>query len=290
VTPNTLPPPPAIRSRLLVAVFAIAIVAALHFYGFATWAGDVWASRHQPYDFPIYREATTHLFDGQLYEWSTTTDRSYIYPYSPVFAWLFVPFAIAGIEVWWGLHLACVALIPNWTIRVAVLLSWGFWMDTWEGNVTAFFMLAGYWAVRGNRWGGWAFLILALLIPKPQFLAGLIWLLWREPSYRKGFVGIVLGLGLLTLATGYAFDWLAALPGASHDVDNPYQFLPSRIIGAWWLLIGIPLGLWLIRKDHPGWAGLAMSLYAGAPQLLLLTMERRLPWWLWPTARSRSRP
>lgn len=267
-----------------VTLFVSAVV--INFVGIGLYIADIVRLGHGPWDFPNYQIATTHLFDGRMYDWGN----GYVYAYSPLFAWLMVPLAALGIIFWWGLHLACVALIPNWSIRLAVLLSWGFWMDTFEGNVTSFFMVAGYWAVRGNRVGGWAFLILTLLIPKPQFLAGVIWLLWREPAYRKGFAMIAVVLGLLTMASGYAFDWLTTFTGASMDVDNYYQFLPSRLIGVWWLLLGIPLGLWLIWKDHPGWAGLSLSLYAGPPQLLLLVMERQWPRWLWPTARSRSRP
>lgn len=256
------------------AALVVGVLVVINFAGIAWYVGDIIRIGHGPWDHPVYVEATTRLFDGTMYEWGN----GYIYPYSPVFAWLFWPVAQLGIIPWWGLHFACVALIPSWTWRIVILLSWGFWMDTFEGNVTVLFMLAGYWAMRGNRVGGWAFLIMSLLIPKPQFLAGMIWLLWREPAYRKPFALLLPVYAVLVLATGYGFEWLAALPGGSHDIANPYQFLPSRVIGVWWLAIGVPLGLWLIWKDRPGWAGIAMSLYAGPPQLLLLVMERDWSW------------
>ena len=257
-------------------LFSMCVAITANFAFLAGYVGWVIAHQGGPFDYPIFAEATTRLFDGTLYQWDA---HGYIYPYSPLFAWLFVPFATAGIYVWWALHFVCVALIPSWPWRIAILLSAGFWMDTWEGNVTAFFMLAGYWAVRGNRLGGWAFLVLSLLIPKPQFLAGMIWLIWREPAYRRPYFLVVVPVyAALVLATGYGFEWLAALPGSSHDIGGPFNFLPSRLIGPWWLLLGLPLGAWLIRTDRPGWAGIAMSLYAGPPQMLLLVMERDWAW------------
>jgi len=259
------------RRLWLAALVALAFAVNLAFLvGYAIWV--VQRGGH-PFDYPIFAEASTRLFDGTLYQWDT---HGYIYPYSPVFAWLFVPFAAMGIWVWWALHFLAVALIPSWPWRLAILVSAGFWMDTYEGNVTAFFMLAGYWMVRGNRWAGWAFLVGTLLVPKPQFVIIAAWLVWRNREYVKPLVWIVPVYALLVLATGYGFDWLAALPGASHDIDSPFQFLPSRIIGVWWLAIGLPLAAWLAAKDHPGWASIAGSLYAGAPQLLLLTTESPL--------------
>lgn len=251
-----------------------AVLLVLNFAGLAWYVADIIRIGHGPWDFPVYAEATTRLTDGTLYDWGN----GYIYPYSPLFAWLFVPFASLGIIVWWGLHFACVALIPSWPWRIAILLSAGFWMDTFEGNVTAFFMLAGYWMVRGNRWAGWAFLVGSLLVPKPQFFAGCLWLVWKRPEYRRPLLWIVPAYALAVLATGYGFEWLAALPDSSHDIANPFQFLPSRVIGIWWLTIGIPLGVWLLWKDRPGWAGIAISLYAGPPQLLMLVMERDWRW------------
>lgn len=272
---------PGLQERNGPWVALMAVVVLANFAGLAWYISDVIAIGHGPWDFPAFAEATERLTDGRLYEWGD----GYVYPYSPVFAWLFVPVAALGIIPWWGFHLACVALLPGWPLRLAVLLSWGFWMDTFEGNVTAFFMLAGFWMVRGNRWAGWAFLVGTMLIPKPQFVVIAAWLVLRHQEYRKPLLWIVPVYALLVLATGYAFDWLAALPGSSHDINNPYQFLPSRVIGVWWLAIGIPLGLYLISRNRPAWASIAMSLYAGPPQLLLLVTERD---WGWLLRRSES--
>jgi hypothetical protein len=240
--------------------------------GYAIW---VMERGGHPFDYPIFSEATTRLTDGALYQWDT---HGYIYPYSPVFAWLFVPFAWAGIYAWWALHFVCVAVIPSWPWRIAILLSAGFWMDTYEGNVTAFFMLAGYWMVRGNRRAGWAFIVGTLLVPKPQFVIGCAWLAWRHPEYRRPLLWIVPLYALLVLATGYGLEWLGAIGGAGHDVENPFQFLPSRLIGPWWLAIGLPLATLLAWRGHPGCAGIIGSLYAGPPQLLLLVIEKDWNW------------
>jgi hypothetical protein len=256
------------RTAALAVVVGVAIAA-----NFAFLVGYIlWVNAHQggPFDYPIFVEATSRLTDGSLYRWDL---HGYVYPYSPVFAWLFIPFATAGIWVWQAMHLLTVVLIRNWPIRTLVLLSVAFWMDTWEGNVGAFFMLAGYWAIRRNRLGSWAFIALCLMIPKPIYLPALVWMLWRQPENRVRFVVLLVIHTALVLATGYAFEWLQALPGASHDIFGPFNFMPSRVIGWWWWPIGLALSAVLVLKDHPGWAGATAALYGGTHIPLMLVME-----------------
>ena len=278
--------------KRLLGLVVMAAVVALNFYFLAAWLP--WAIRHGPWDYPIYVEATTRLTDGTLYDWGG----GYIYPYSPVFAWLMAPLAAlgsVGFALWRLAHVLAVLTIPSWPIRVALLLSWPFLNDTWEGNVNTFMAVAGYWAMRQSRVGGWAYIAFAIVIPKPILIPGLVWLLWQEPSYRKGFVALLaLHVGAV-FATGYAFDWLPALFGATHDMNADYNFTPSAVIGWWWALICLPVAAFLTWKGRIGWASLSMNVYAaGVAFLMWLIMEKRWPWWLTPpgirTEASAPRP
>lgn len=265
----------SIPPRRLVGIAIIAAAAGLSIYFLAHWLP--WAIEHGPWDFYIYRIASMRLFDGTMYEWAD----GYIYPYSPVFAWLFAPIGALGIWFWRLLHVVAVMTIPSWTIRLVVFASWPFINDTWEGNVNTFMAVAGYWALRGNRAGGWAYLTLAILIPKPIMLPGLVWLLWKEPTYRRGFVALVALHVIGALATGYAFEWLRALPGATHDMNDWYNFTPSVLIGWWWAPIGLAIGGWLTWKGRIGWASVLMVAYAaGTGHFLWLLLERSWPDWL----------
>ena len=268
-----------IRTRSQVAgVVIVAVFIALNFYFLAAWLP--WAIRHGAWDYPIYVEATRRLSDGTMYEWAG----GYIYPYSPVFAWMMVPLAAlgqVGFALWRAAHVAAVLTIPNWPVRIAILFSWPFLNDTWEGNVNTFMAVAGYWAMRRSRVGGWAFLAFAVVIPKPILIPGLVWLLWQEPSYRKGFAALVVAHGVAVLATGYAFDWLPALLGATHDMNSTYNLMPSAIIGWWWAIIALPAAAWLTWRGRVGWASVVIVPYAaGATHLLWLLMERSWPRWL----------
>jgi hypothetical protein len=52
-----------------------------------------------------------------------------------------------------------------------------------------------------------------------------------------------------------------------------YNLGPSRWLGYWWLLAGVPLGAWLYWRGKVGWAGLAISPYVWSYYLLWT-----LPW------------
>ena len=281
---------PRIGDRWL-RLFGLVIISTavvLNFYFLAAWLP--WELKFGPWDYPIYTIASHRLFDGTMDHWGN----GYIYPYSPVFAYLMVPFAALGglgFALWRLLHVAAVLTIPSWPIRLAILLSWPFINDTWEGNVNTFMAVAGYWAMRKIRIGGWAFLAFAVVIPKPALVPGLVWLLWQEPTYRKGFAALV-GIHIAAvLVTGYALDWLPALLGATHDMNSSYNFMPSAIIGWWWMAIAVPLTAWLVWRGHVGWASVTVNPYgAGLAALMWLTMERRWPRWLLPPGVIHAHP
>ena len=254
----------------LLGLAILATYLALNLYFLTLWFP--WELRYGPWDYPIYTTAANHLFDGTMYHWG----RGYIYLYSPVFAWLMVPFAVlgpVGFLIWRAAKVVAVLAIPSWPLRILIFISWSFWMDVMEGNVAMFFLALGYWAARDRKIATWAFFALLVMVPKPIYAPLAIWILWRRPEYRIGFVALFVGHALLVLATGYAFDWLAALPGARQDMENVFNVMPSRLLGLWWWPFGLALAGFLVVRDHPGWAGIAASLYGGPGQELVLLFE-----------------
>jgi hypothetical protein len=102
------------------------------------------------------------------------------------------------------------------------------------------------------------------------------WLLWRQPGLRWPFVAMAAGVGALTLATGLTDEWLREL--LTHGARmNEWLFNvgPSRFVGTWWLLAGIPLAAWLTWKGRIGLASLAMSPYLLPYYLMFGLLEDR---------------
>ena len=210
---------------------------------------------------------------GELYEWLAPGDTyGYAYRYSPLFAWLMVPVTGFGIAAWRMLHLAVLALLP-WRLALLTLLTWPFWEDMWHANVMTFAFVFGYLALRGNRVAAAAFLVLAMMVPRPLMLPVLIWIAWRRPEWRGAGIAVAALMAAMTVATGLAVPFLDALSrsaGESYIGLNP---LPSRFIGFWWLVIGAPLGAWLVWRGRLGWASLAMSPYLWPYHGLMLLLE-----------------
>jgi hypothetical protein len=78
---------------------------------------------------------------------------------------------------------------------------------------------------------------------------------------------------LAVLLTGWGPGWLNALVLASHDVLGPVNIGPSRFVGSWWLLVGLPFAAWLTIRGHVGWASLCVSPYWLPYYLLMPVLE-----------------
>jgi hypothetical protein len=194
---------------------------------------------------------------GELY--AITGD--YAYRYSPLFAALLTVLVPLGVVGWRLLHVAAALALPNWPIRVVALVSWPFWYDVQTGNVLIFIVLAGAWALRGNRWGTGGFLLLTLLVPRPLMIPVAAWLLWKQPGWRWPLVFGAVAQLLIVAVLGWGNGWLATLLNASRDSLLPSNVGPSRFVGQWWVAIGIPLAIWLTVRGRVGWASLAASPY-----------------------------
>lgn len=222
-------------------------------------------------DWHTYVEAVARWGSPDLYQ---RTEWWYGWRYSPVAVPLFAPIAWMGETAWRLLHLVALAGLPGWR-RLVALASYPFWFDVHAGNILIFVAVAAYWALRGNRWGIGATLLIALLVPRPFMLPLVAWIMWKEPEWRWPFAAMFVVHAALVLASGYAFDWLALLlrVGGEEAALN-INAAPSALIGLWWMVAAVPLAAWAFWRGRPATAGLLLQPY-WLPYYLLMPLADR---------------
>jgi hypothetical protein len=152
-----------------------------------------------------------------------------------------------------------------------------------------FVLLAAAWALRGNPVATAAYLVLCALIPRPIMLPLLAWIVWQRPAWRWPLIGMVALVILTALPTGYLGDWIGSFSASgAKDIANDFNFSPSRFGGAWWLVIGVPLGVWLTLRGRIGWASMAISPYLLPYWIQMLGLELVRPGYSDSRATSRS--
>jgi hypothetical protein len=224
-----------------------------------------------PVDWQTFRALPEAITNGNLYALGTPVP----FVWSPVAAWIMAGAALVGYWPWLALHVAVVFLLRPWLLVGLVLISYSFWFDAAQGNTLTFSLVAGGCALRGNRLAALVYLGLLVLIPRPILLPLALWLLWQRPDLRLPFLALFVVHAGLVFATGYALPWLATI--AAYEPRWPGVAAgPTVLLGRWWLLIGIPLGVWLTWRGRLGWAGLAVSPYV-APQYLMWPLLELAP-------------
>lgn len=218
-----------------------------------------------PFDWSIFVEASARVDGRDLYADSAT----YSYRYSPVLANGLVALGWLGPEAWRLLHVVAALAMPTWSLRIVTLLAWPFWHDVETGNLLVFVLLPAAWALRGNRFAGFAFLALTLLIPRPLMIPVAAWLLWRDARYRLPFAAMAAAHLIAVVGTGWAEEWTAQLIGSAGATSSAHNLSPSRWLGVWWLAVGLPLAAWLTARGRVGLAALAVSPYL-LPQYVLM--------------------
>jgi hypothetical protein len=182
------------------------------------------------------------------------------FSYAPPMAYLFGLLVPIGFVGWLALHFAATAALPR-PLGAIAMLTFPWWWDLMAGNVMTFVVLFAAWALRGHAWAIGLTLIAAILMPRPLVIPLVLWLLWRHPQWRLRFVVIVGAVGLATIATGQAEDYLAVITRSGSDIANYWNLSPSRFLGLAWLPIGVGFAVVLFRRGRVGLACLAVSPY-----------------------------
>jgi hypothetical protein len=266
-------PPISLRLVLLLAVVAVLSVPN------AILLGEVFgfmATRDYVFDWWLFGEASARIGTGRMYDWGAPGQFNdiYDYRYSPLFAYVVTPFTWLGIWVWRALHVAALLLLPR-RLALLALIAWPFWLDVAHANVMTFAAVSGYLALRGSRWGTASFVVLALLVPRPLYVPLLCWIAWKQPGSRLLMLGIACAYALLTVMTGEAIPFLLSLTRGTELMGLEYNWGPSAILGPAWLIMGVPLGVWLTYRGNVGWAGIAISPHVLPYYLLALLWEVR---------------
>lgn len=240
------------RRAVIAAALILAVLA--NVIGLATIAVD----HARAFDWDNYVEAARRFPLGTLYDWQYP----YGFHYAPQVAPLLGLLAGMGITAWRLAHLAALAVMPSRMLTLLLLVSFPFWTDVNNGNLMVFVLLAAAWTCRGNPAATGIYLALCILIPRPIMLPLLAWVLWKRPAWRLPFAAMAIVVVLTAIPTGYLPDWIASFANSSaRDVSNAFNLSPSRFIGVAWLVIGIPLAVWLTFKGRLGWASMAISPY-----------------------------
>lgn len=259
---------PKPRWRLIFVALAVAVVTTPNAYLVARSMGIILAGL-PAVDWHHFVEAGRRVREGGLYDMSF----DYGFRYSPVLALVFGFIAPMGELVWRLLHVAAALALPTWPMRVVTLVSWPFWFDVEAGNVLVFVLLAGAWALRGNRAAIGAFLVMAILMPRPLMLPIVAWLLWRHPDWRVPFVGIFVLHAVAVWATGWGAEWVGVLGGSIDEVASPLNVGPSSFIGLAWAIIALPVTAWLTWRGRLGWASLLAAPYWLPYYLMMPVLE-----------------
>jgi hypothetical protein len=254
-----------VRVALLIAFVIVVVIVNVRF---AIWAAVI--ETPLATDWGIIERGAAMAGSSQLYELRRTST----FVWSPVAAHALQVIEPLGVWLWRVILVAGALAMPTWRLRLLVLVSWPFWTDWGNGNLLTLIFLSAVYAWRGSRIGTLAFLAFALLIPRPLLAPMGLWILWKRPEWRWRFAGMFVVHALLVLWTGLGPEWIRTLLRVGPELtDSIYNYGPSRVLGAWWLVIGVPVGVWLFWRGRVGWAGLAISPYVWAYYLFWLLPE-----------------
>lgn len=262
----------------------MATVGALFALALATLWYSFWTlmAYNGPTDWALFENAANRVAAG-LDPYVETDSRFHLaFRWSPLVAWALVPITMMPFWLSALLHIPALAGFRDWRVAALAGLSWPFLVELLAGGVMIFVALAAWWAYRGSRWGTAVFLGFAILIPRPLMVPLLVWLLWHRPGWRVPFaVALLVHAGVVVLL-GWHDEWIGRLLVSDLDIWNPMNIGPSRMVGAFWVPVGVLLAVILTWKGHLGWASLAISPYWLPPYLLMLVLE-------WPPLRRERR-
>lgn len=223
---------------------------------------------HFDRDWAIWDALPAALANGELYDLGLEIP----FAWSPFAAVIMAGASTMGIFPWGALHVAALALLRAPALVALTFVSWGFWTDLASGNVFVFVFVSAVLALRGNGPAALVYLTLLFLMPRPIQVPVALWLLWRMPLLRIPAAVIFVAHGLIVIASGYALGWASVLASLG---EVEWNIGPSRWLGVWWLVLGVPLAMLLTSRGRVGWAGLALSPYWIPAYLLMPLAELR---------------
>ena len=259
--------------RVLLAVVAATLLVLLNFYLF-TLTDWTMLRGGSGADWTIFGEAGRRAVEGgALY----AVEDNYAFRYSPVLAYLFWAIVPMGALAWRVLHVAAVGALALHDRRLALvtILSWPFWFDVEAGNLMTFVFVLAAFALAGRRWAIAAYLVAAVLVPRPLMLPIAIWLLWQHREWRWPFAALFVVHALVVAVTGWGPAWIGSLAASSAEIESVLNFGPSRLIGWWWIPIGLTAAIILTWRGRLGWASLAASPYWLPYYFLMPLLELR---------------
>ncbi len=198
----------------------------------------------------------------------------FAFRWSPLAAWLLVPFTAMGLLVWQLLHVAALAALPR-RLALIALVCFAFWVDVGMGNVVVFGFVLAYLALSRGRLFVVAFTVFALLVPRPLYVPLLIYLFLSRPEDRRSMLVASIGIVALTFATGWLPEWLNVLFTSGTDIANPTNMAPSRLIGLAWLPAAWVAAVIAYRRGRLGLASLLASPYWLPYYFVMLLLDLR---------------
>lgn len=223
-----------------------------------------------PMDWQTFSALPAAIADGTIYDLHDAAP----FTWSPVAAWIMAGVTMVGYWPWVVAHVAAVLLLRDVRLIGLVLVSYGFWWDTAQGNTLTFALVAGMLALTGSRPAALVYLGLFVLIPRPLMAPLALWLLWSDRSLLRPLAAMAVLHVAIVVISGYGLIWPAAV--LRYELPEGITIGPTALLGHWWLLVGIPLGLWLAWRGTIGWAGLAVSPYV-LPQYVLWPLLDLVP-------------
>jgi len=239
--------------RSILPIVILAVLAPLNFLGIWILAGSSQVGVAP--DFQEYAAALERFIAGDpLYvSWSK-------WRYSPVALLTMAPFISLGLAAWTTFHLLAVLLIRPWRLALLFGLSWPFWVDVVAGNTVTFVAVAGIVAMRGSRAAAYTYWWLTLVIPRPVQVPLAVYLAWKRPELRLGFIILTAVNLVLLLVVGQGAEWISyILARGAENTDAAFNIHPAADLGMLWLVIGLPAAVILTWRGFPGQAGVVVS-------------------------------
>jgi hypothetical protein len=258
------------RLRFISSGVVLAALVAINLYGLFVLAQTADVGRAG--DWAHMNAVDPHApYDNDYFRWA------------PPALWLWRTFvAPLGFGLWLAAHLGALLLLRDPVAICVALLSWPFWSDALNGSTLTFVVVSAALALGGSRLATGTYVLLLVLAPRPLMVPVLAVVLYRQRFARFALAAGGVAVFVASALSGQLDAWVLRLvESGPSEIESINNIGPSLLMGPWWLLVGVPLGVWLTLRRYPGAAGLAVSPYWLSYYLLMpladLYTKRRPP-------------